>query len=81
VPGDVLRVCWKPALRITASLAAAAMAEADNLNEVRKLPLLVEMTEAGNADVRSARAVGTTVVGDTRIALLVSRDSDFLIPG
>ena len=69
LPGDVVRIRWTPGLQITASLAAAAMAEVDKLNEVRKRPLLVEMTGAVTP-APGAREQWGQRSSVTRIALL-----------
>jgi len=69
LPGDVVRIRWTPGLQITASLAAAAMAEVDKLNEVRKRPLLVDMAGAVTP-APGAREQWRQRSSVTRIALL-----------
>ena len=64
-----MHVRWTPGLPITASIAAAEMAEVDKLNEVRKRPLLVEMAGAVTP-TPGAREQGGQRSSVTRIALL-----------
>ena len=69
VRGEVVRVQWTPGLRITGSLAAAAMAAVDQLNGDRGRPLLVAMAGAGTP-TREAREQWGQQCTATRVALL-----------
>jgi hypothetical protein len=65
----IVRLRWIPGLRITAPLAAAAMAAVDELNGGHERPLLVEMTGA-ETPTREARRLFSERCSATRIALL-----------
>jgi hypothetical protein len=68
-PTGIVRLRWIPGLRITGSLAAAAMAAVDQLNDGCSRPLLVEMhgTETPTREARKRFSERCTA---TRIALL-----------
>jgi hypothetical protein len=65
----IVRLSWAPGLRITGSLAAAAMAAVDELNGERSRPLLVEMAGA-DTPTREARTRFEHPCTAYRIALL-----------
>jgi hypothetical protein len=71
----IVRLRWMPGMRITASLAAAAMAAVDELNGGRERPLLVEMAGAETPS-REARRMFSERCTATRIALLGSSAVD-----
>jgi hypothetical protein len=64
-----LRLCWVRGVRITGSLAVAAMAAVDDVNGDRGRPLLVDMSGVA-ALAREARAVFTRPCSATRIAIM-----------
>jgi hypothetical protein len=65
----IVRLRWIPGLRITGSLAAAAMAAVDQLNDGCSRPLLVEM-HGTDTPTREARKRFSERCSATRIALL-----------
>lgn len=65
----IVRLRWIPGLRITGSLAAAAMAAVDQLNAGCSRPLLVEM-HGTETPTREARRRFSERCSATRIALL-----------
>ena len=65
----IVRLRWIPGLRITGSLAAAAMAAVDQLNAGCRRPLLVEM-HGTETPTREARRRFSERCSATRIALL-----------
>jgi hypothetical protein len=68
-PTGIVRLRWIPGLRITGSLAAAAMAAVDQLNDGCSRPLLVEM-HGTETPTREARRRFSERCTATRIALL-----------
>jgi hypothetical protein len=68
-PTGIVRLRWVPGLRITGSLAAAAMAAVDQLNDGCRRPLLVEM-HGTDTPTREARRRFSERCTATRIALL-----------
>lgn len=68
-PTGIVRLRWIPGLRITGSLAAAAMAAVDQLNDGCSRPLLVEM-HGTETPTREARRRFSERCSATRIALL-----------
>jgi hypothetical protein len=68
-PTGIVRLRWVPGLRITGSLAAAAMAAVDQLNDGCSRPLLVEM-HGTETPTREARRRFSERCTATRIALL-----------
>jgi hypothetical protein len=68
-PTGIVRLRWVPGLRITGSLAAAAMAAVDQLNDGCSRPLLVEM-HGTDTLTREARKRFSERCSATRIALL-----------
>jgi len=69
VATGIVRLRWIPGLRITGSLAAAAMAAVDQLNAGCSRPLLVEM-HGTETPTREARRRFSERCSATRIALL-----------
>jgi len=65
----IVRLRWIPGLRITGSLAAAAMAAVDQLNAGCSRPLLVEM-HGTETPTREARRRFSERCSATRVALL-----------
>lgn len=65
----IVRLSWTPGVRVTGSLAAAAMAAVDQLNGDQLRPLLVEMAGA-DTPTRQAREHFGRRCTASRIALL-----------
>ncbi len=68
-PLGIVRLRWTPGLRITGSLASAAMTAVDTLNGDHERPLLIEMT-ATVTPTREARSYWGRRCTASRIALL-----------
>jgi hypothetical protein len=66
---ETLRLNWVPGVRITGSLAVAAMSAVDDFNGDRGRPLLVDMSGVA-ALAREARSVFTRPCSATRLAIL-----------
>jgi hypothetical protein len=71
----IVRLRWIPGLRITGSLAAAAMAAVDRLNDGCSRPLLVEM-HGTETPTREARRRFSERCSATRVALLGASSVD-----
>lgn len=75
---DVVRLSWRPGLRIDGGMAGRAMVLVDELNESRERPLLVDMT--GTAQLtRNARMAFARRCSASPIALLGRSEVDRVI--